>query len=82
VIPPDVGIWPDEGKPEHPIVIPPPTTVWPPDVKPVHPIVIPPDGPPQEMPNWEVKAYWTEEGGWGVAIVPTEEHPGVPTPSK
>jgi hypothetical protein len=82
VIPPDIGIWPPDARPEHPIVIPPPVTVWPPDGKPEHPIVIPPDGPPQVMENWEVKSYWTPQGGWAVAIVPTEVHPGVPTPSK
>lgn len=83
VIPPDVGIWPDDGKPTHPIVIPPPPTVWPP--VPTHPIVLPPDGDggvtPTPDPKWEVKCYWTEEGGWGVALVPTEAHPGVPVPA-
>jgi hypothetical protein len=80
VIPPDVGIWPPDAKPEHPIVIPPPTTVWPP--VPTHPIVIPPDAPPQVLENWNVVAYWTEEGGWGMAIVPSESHPGYPAPAK
>jgi hypothetical protein len=81
VVPPDIGIWPDAGKPAHPIVIPPDTVVWPPNVKPVHPIEIPPEGPPKVLENWDVIAYWTPEGGWGVAVVPTESHPGVPTPS-
>lgn len=78
VIPPDLGIWPGDERPEHPIVIPPPTSIWPP--RPVHPIVIPPDGPPEELPKWEVKTYWTEQGGWAVAIVPTDEAT-VPTPA-
>jgi hypothetical protein len=82
VIPPDIGIWPPNAKPEHPIVIPPDTVVWPPNVKPVHPIVIPPEGPPQVLENWNVVAYWTPEGGWATAIVPSESHPGVPTPAK
>jgi hypothetical protein len=25
---------------------------------------------------------WSPESGWIVAIVPSEEHPGTPTPSK
>jgi hypothetical protein len=85
VIPPDLGIWPPDARPEHPIVIPQPPVVWPP--LPTHPIVLPPpvDGgppkPPTVMENWSVVAYWTEEGGWAMAIVPTESHPGVPTPS-
>ena len=67
--------------PEHPVVIPPPTPVYPPE--PTHPIVLPPPGGGEPQPDrkWEVKLYWTEEGGWGVALVPTEEHPGVPTPA-
>lgn len=79
VIPPDLPVFGD-AHPEHPIVIPPPTSIWP-GGTPTHPIVLPPDSPPEPMPNWQVKAYWTEENGWGVALIPTESHPGVPTPS-
>jgi hypothetical protein len=81
VIPPDVDVWPPNAKPEHPIVIPPPTTIWPP--VPVHPIVLPPaeTTPPTVLENWEVVAYWTPDGGWAMAIVPSESHPGVPTPA-
>src|SRR5262252_1289919 len=72
------------GKPEHPIYIPPSSGV--PGV-PTHPIELPPPGsPPDEKPevleNWDVKTYWSPATGWGVAVVPSEEHPGVPTPSK
>jgi hypothetical protein len=83
VIPPDLGIWgPTDPRPTNPIVIPPPTPVYPPE--PTHPIVLPPDGsgPGEPDRKWEVKTYWTEESGWGIALVPTEEHPGVPTPSR
>jgi hypothetical protein len=84
-IPPDIGIWPPDARPEHPIFIPPPTPTEPPT--PTHPIVLPPgvDGEPPKpevLANWEVKTFWTPQGGWGVAVVPTPEHPGVPTPSK
>jgi hypothetical protein len=80
VIPPDLGIWgPTDPRPTNPIVIPPPTVTDPP--RPTHPIVIPPEGPPQVMANWDVVSYWTEEGGWAVAIVPSATNPGVPTPS-
>jgi hypothetical protein len=81
VIPPDLpGIWPPDAKPEHPIVIPPPTSVWPP--LPTHPIVVPPDAPPETLDKWDVVAYWTPEGGWGVAIVPGEGHDSpIVTPS-
>jgi hypothetical protein len=79
VIPPDVDVWPPDAKPEHPIVVPPPTTIWPP--LPTHPIVVPPDGPPTVLDKWDVIAYWTPNGGWAMAIVPTESHPGVPTPA-
>jgi hypothetical protein len=54
---------------------------------PTHPIVLPdppPDGPlppVNVLENWDVVAYWTPEAGWAMAIVPTESHPGVPTPS-
>jgi hypothetical protein len=34
------------------------------------------------MVDWNVVSYWSPEGGWAVAIVPSESHPGVPTPSK
>jgi hypothetical protein len=78
VIPPE--IWPPDARPEHPIVIPPPPTVYPP--LPTHPIVIPdPPAPPQVLENWNVVCYWTEEGGWAMAVVPSESHPGVPTPA-
>jgi hypothetical protein len=66
-------------KPEHPIYIPPPT----PGV-PTHPIVLPPPGSsdkPEVLENWDAKAFWTPDTGWTVAIVPSESHPGVPTPS-
>jgi hypothetical protein len=80
-VPPDVDVWPPNAKPEHPIVIQPPTTIWPP--LPTHPIVLPddPSQPPQVLENWDVIAYWTPTGGWAMAIVPSESHPGVPTPS-
>jgi hypothetical protein len=82
-IPPDLGIWgPNDPRPTHPIVLPPPTVTYPP--QPTHPIVLPPpgeEGPPEVLQNWDVVAYWTPSSGWGVAIVPTESHPGVPTPS-
>jgi hypothetical protein len=67
-------------KPEHPIYIPPPV----PGV-PTHPIVIPPPGSPDKpeiVENWDVKAFWTPDSGWTVAVVPSDQHPGVPTPSK
>jgi hypothetical protein len=71
------------AKPEHPIYIPPSSGV--PGV-PTHPIVLPPPGsPPDQKPevleNWDVKAGWSEQSGWVVAIVPSDQHPGVPTPS-
>jgi hypothetical protein len=70
-------------KPEHPIYIPP--TIWGPgDPRPTHPIVLPPPGSdekPEVLENWDVKSYWSPATGWGIAIVPTEQHPGVPTPS-
>ena len=68
-------------KPEHPIYIPPPTS---PGV-PTHPIVMPPPGstePPEVLSNWDVKTVWTAQAGWMIAIVPSETHPGVPTPSE
>lgn len=91
VIPPT--IWgPTDPRPSHPIVIPPDTIpgfpahpiVIPPGEPgvPAHPIVIPPDEPPKPLENWDVKTYWTPVSGWGVAIVPSEEHPGTPTPSR
>jgi len=67
-------------KPEHPIYIPPAA----PGV-PAHPIVLPPPGSdekPEVLENWDAKTYWSPATGWGVAIVPSQEHPGVPTPSK
>jgi hypothetical protein len=60
------GIWPSPGHPAHPIVIPPPESGTPPSV----------------MENWDVKTAWSAETGWVVAIVPSGEHPGVPTPSR
>lgn len=67
-------------KPEHPIYIPP--SIWPSPGVPVHPIVIPPPPEkPQVLENWDVKVGWSEQSGWVVAIVPSESHPGVPTPS-
>jgi hypothetical protein len=69
-------------KPEHPIYIPP--TVWPSPGVPTHPIVLPPPGSdekPEVLENWEVKTAWSAQTGWIVAIVPSESHPGVPTPS-
>jgi hypothetical protein len=51
---------------------------------PTHPIVLPPpggDGKPAVLQNWDVKAGWSEQSGWVVAIVPSEQHPGTPTPS-
>jgi hypothetical protein len=71
-------------KPEHPIYIPPSVGV---PGFPTHPIVLPPPGsPPDQKPevlaNWDVKTAWSEQTGWIVAIVPSEEHPGAPTPSQ
>jgi hypothetical protein len=73
------------AKPEHPIYIPP--SIWPSPGVPTHPIVLPPPGsPPDQKPevlaNWDVKAAWVPSSGWVTVIVPTESHPGVPTPSK
>jgi hypothetical protein len=68
-------------KPEHPIYIPPSSGV--PGV-PTHPIVLPPPGSPDKpevAENWDVKTAWSAETGWVVAIVPSESHPGTPTPS-
>jgi hypothetical protein len=68
--------------PEHPIYIPP--SIWPPGGVPTHPIALPPpgsEGKPDVLENWDVKAAWTPTSGWIVAIVPSETHPGVPTPS-
>jgi len=68
------------GVPEHPIYIPPGSGV--PGV-PTHPIVIPPEPEkPQVLENWDVKTYWSPATGWGVAVVPSETHPGTPTPSR
>jgi protein LSM14 len=69
-------------KPEHPIYIPP--SIWPSPGVPTHPIVLPPEGSgdkPEVLENWDVKTAWSPSSGWVVAIVPSEEHPGVPTPS-
>jgi hypothetical protein len=71
-------------KPEHPIYIPP--SIWPNPGVPTHPIVLPPPGsPPDQKPevleNWDVVTAWSPESGWVVAIVPSDTHPGVPTPS-
>lgn len=89
VLPPEIWPNPPEGTaphPEHPIVIPPPPVFDPP--RPAHPIVLPdpptggePPKPPEVMKNWDVVSYWTPEGGWAVALVPSESNPGVPTPS-
>lgn len=76
------GTLPDV-KPEHPIYIPP--SIWPSPGVPTHPIALPPAGSgekPEILANWEVKTAWSEQSGWVVAIVPSGEHPGVPTPSK
>jgi hypothetical protein len=77
VIPPDSPIWPPDAHPEHPIVIPPT-----PPGTPTHPIVLPPNEPPKVLSNWDVKTYWTAQSGWAVAIVPSDSHPGVPTPAQ
>lgn len=69
------------GHPEHPIFIPPSVNI--PNF-PTHPIVLPPPGSgdkPQVLENWDVKTAWSPQSGWVVAIVPSEEHPGTPTPS-
>jgi len=68
--------------PEHPIYIPP--SIWPSPGVPTHPIVLPPSGSedkPEVLENWNATTIWTPSSGWVVAIVPSEEHPGVPTPS-
>jgi hypothetical protein len=78
VLPPDLDIWgPTDPRPTNPIVIPPSTPTIPPH--PAHPIVIVPpvDGvpqPPEVLDKWDVVAYWTPTGGWGMAIVPGEGH--------
>jgi hypothetical protein len=70
-------------KPDNPIYVPP--AVWPsPPNVPTHPIALPPPGsaePPEVLDNWDVKTAWSEQSGWVVAIVPSQSHPGVPTPS-
>jgi hypothetical protein len=73
------------AKPDHPIYIPP--SIWPSPGVPTHPIVLPPTGsPPDQKPevleNWDVKTAWSDTTGWVVAIVPSESHPGTPTPSR
>jgi hypothetical protein len=70
------------GHPEHPIYIPPSSGV--PGV-PTHPIVLPPPGSgekPEVLENWNVTTIWSPQSGWITAIVPSEENPGVPTPSE
>src|SRR5215472_14938123 len=70
------------GHPEHPIYIPP--SIWPSPGVPTHPIALPPPGSdekPEVLEHWDVKTYWTPSTGWAVAVVPSPEHPGVPTPS-
>jgi hypothetical protein len=69
-------------KPEHPIYIPP--SIWPNPGVPTHPIALPPEGSgekPEVLVNWDVTTVWSPQSGWISAIVPSEEHPGVPTPS-
>jgi len=64
---------------EHPIYIPPIVNI---PGFPTHPIVIPnPPEKPEVLENWDVKTAWSATTGWVVAIVPSESHPGVPTPS-
>jgi hypothetical protein len=70
------------GHPENPIYIPP--SIWPSPGVPTHPIVLPPPGSgdkPEVLSDWEVKTAWSATTGWVVAIVPSESHPGVPTPA-
>jgi len=70
------------GVPTHPIYIPP--SIWPSPGVPTHPIVLPPEGStdkPQVLENWDAKTAWTPQSGWVTVIVPSGEHPGVPTPS-
>jgi len=70
-------------KPEHPIYIPP--GIWPNPGVPTHPIALPPPGSgekPEVLENWDVTTAWLPETGWVVAIVPSESHPGTPTPSR
>lgn len=69
-------------KPEQPIYIPP--SIWPSPGVPTHPIALPPpggEGKPEILENWDSVVAWSPQSGWVVAIVPSEEHPGVPTPS-
>jgi hypothetical protein len=69
-------------KPEHPIYIPPSVNI---PGFPTHPIVLPPPGSnekPEVLENWNAVTAWTPTTGWVVAIVPSDEHPGVPTPSR
>jgi len=73
------------GEPTHPIVLPPEGPVDPdwgidedngylrPDNS------LPQPMPPEQVPNWEVKAAWTPVTGWIVVAVPTGE---VATPSR
>ena len=90
---PGYGV-PEGGRPTHPIALPPgvpthpiyiPPTIWPNPPEgtapmPTPPIYIPPPVElPPTTPGLEVKVYWTPVTGWGVALIPTGEHP---TPSK
>jgi hypothetical protein len=45
-------IWPDPGKPTHPIVIPIPPEIWPSPGVPTHPIVLPPPDAGQPPSIW------------------------------
>ena len=40
-----------------------------------------PLSPFDPVKNWDVKVGWTPEDGWFVALVPSDSHPGFPTPS-
>jgi hypothetical protein len=80
--PPDVGIWPGPGRPEHPIVIPPdkpgepPLVVWPGPGYPTHPIA--PGGPPPSVGHPIPPIIWPQppDGGPPIGIDPGHpEHP-------
>src|SRR5262252_6373981 len=77
---PPLGIWGGGNVP-----MPTPPIYLPPGIipgVPTHPIVLPPEPEkPQVLESWDVKTYWSAATGWGVAIVPSAEHPGAPTPA-
>ena len=74
-------------QPEEPIVIPPidpdaprPDQTLPGDLPGGGEIPLPPEVS-EILENWELKAAWTPENGWFVALIPTGDQL-LPTPSK